>query len=721
MMFLVIFGSLATAMAIVAQGNLSTANAHLKINRALAAAETGLRFVIYRLQLATAEVTTRDGVIDNTNAPEIWDQTRAVLLAKFANDNHNLEAPYESGTALHVGPIAVGPNSPTFTANYTPHPLTGEDYGSDYYQRPPYSDMKPAISATNPLDSTWIRIRVDAKDGPPGHQIRRAIQMDFKIDKKIRYTILSKSRIMIGRNVMIEGQIGSRFTDTHLLNGHPIQMRSDFYGLDPDLDAKLSYLTGALILNDANGDNRLNLANPAELEGLVDPKAMDTDSDGFIDGYDFFLANYDINRDGDVTALELGVDQSIEAVQLLNLIDTFGDSNRPGYGDNVINSDDRYTKLRGQVRLTSDLTSWNEGAADGAYQDNFTGSIIPRHGIAPLTFQARDTSVHTFEASDFDVSHFHSMATGNLTAQAQTQAQRHTPEDPASPGPLGNEIREEVPYGAAHPYDYYDRPVYQNMTFTNILIPKGTNGLFKNCTFVGVTYIETEIDNNDPAFNLAGAQEVDGSPKHPNQVATVYGQPISDTKTVSNNIRFENCTFEGAVISGGPAGTQPAAFTHVRNKVAFTGTTRFVIEESANLNDDQKELFRRSTVLTPHYSLEIGSFDDPTSDTETVELSGAIVAGVLDLRGQVKLTGSLLTTFAPQIDTGPVIGPTSPQFNTTIGYFGSAAGDLEAEVPAGGVGAISLRYDPTVPLPDGILGPIEILPIIGTYFECRAE
>ena len=53
MMFLVIFSSLAAAMAIVSQGNLTTADSSLKINRSLAAAETGMQFMVYRLNQVT--------------------------------------------------------------------------------------------------------------------------------------------------------------------------------------------------------------------------------------------------------------------------------------------------------------------------------------------------------------------------------------------------------------------------------------------------------------------------------------------------------------------------------------------------------------------------------------------------------------------------------------------------------------------------------------------
>src|SRR5690606_36974675 len=37
--------------------------------------------------------------------------------------------------------------------------------------------------------------------------------------------------------------------------------------------------------------------------------------------------------------------------------------------------------------------------------------------------------------------------------------------------------------------------VYENMTFKDVEIPKGTNSLFVNCTFVGVTWVRSEEDN----------------------------------------------------------------------------------------------------------------------------------------------------------------------------------------------------------------------------------
>ncbi len=722
MMFLVILSSLAAAMAIVSQGNLTTADSHLRINRSLAAAETGMRFLVFRINQITANVRTTDGLIDNTNAPGLWDQTRAALLVSLQSEYHNDAEPFQAGSTLNVGPISLGTGQPTFTATLTPHPIVSENYNSAHYQRPPYSELTPAVSMANPLDATWIRVRVDAADGPPGREIVRTIQLDFRLEKKIKFAMLSKNRIMIGRNVMIEGPVGSRFADTHLPNGHPVQIASDFRGLSSTLDTALDGLVDALeikivgssTIGDMDGDNRINIANPSEAAALTNPALLDANNDGYVDDFDFFLTEFDTNVNSQISASELDTANNIHAAQLLELIDTFGDPNRPGYGDGVIDDKDRYAKLRGHVMIAADLPGWLAGAAHGRYQDFFQGPIHPDHNQVPLTFQAQDTSVQEFGPSDFDVSTFRNMATGSLTAQANAQVPP-TP-DPADPDEpkmdTSGSHREEVPYGAAHPYDFYERPVYENMTFTNVTIPKGTNALFKNCKFVGVTFVDTTSDNVDPDFNYTGISEADGTLKYPTLSAVVEGNVVTDTKSVSNNIRFDGCTFEGAVVSNAPP-----SYTHVRNKIAFTGQTKFDVDNSASLSTDQKQLFKRSAILAPHYSVEMGTFVDPSSTNETVNLSGTIVSGVLDIRGQVKIDGTILTTFEPTSGQAPVIGDTSPQFNTTLGYFPSSEGDLEAELPPNGVGVIHLRYNPDIALPDGILGPIDITPVMATYFE----
>lgn len=741
MMFLAIFGSLAAAMAIVSQGNLHTADTHLKVNRSLAAAETGMEVMTFRLADASATVLTRSGTIWDADtgsyittlnesdlsgdpsgmptdvlmgkADAVWSEVAAQLVASLTGEFHNQQEPYvDSDGVVHVGPIAVGPSAPSFTATLSPHPIAGEDYDSVYYSRPPYSDM--GVSSANPLDARYVRVTITAYDGPVDRRITRSISMDFQIVRRINYAILSRSRVMIGRNVMIDGRVGSTYNETNLTNGHPIQMASDFRGLDSSLDTQLDALLGSIIADDQDGDNRLSIFDSDEVADYSDPASYDIDGDGFITEFDFFLSHFDTSvGPGQISQSELESSMStLDAEQLMRLIDTFGSPNRAGYNDGVIDYYDRYAKVRGEVHIAAAKDDWESGAAGGTYQDYLQGPIVPGDGQVPLTFESGETSEYELTPDQFNTSNLKALADGDFAAQAVANAANHDSGDPDSPQPLGSVERESVPYGATYPYDYYDRPVYENMTFRNVTIPKGTNALFRNCTFIGVTFIETETDNIGEDYNYAGMQDASGDQKHPDRFVTIDGVDYYDTKPLSNNIRFENCTFEGGVSSD-----VPQEYTHTRNKIAFTGVTTFTVDDSTELSDDEKLLYKRSSLLVPQYSVEMGSFDSPYAADESIELSGTIVAGLIDMRGQIQIDGQLLTTFEPVSNTGPVIGDTSPQFNTTLGYFSSADGDLETELPSNGLGVIQVRYDPDLPLPDGILGPVEVLPIFTTWFE----
>ena len=184
------------------------------------------------------------------------------------------------------------------------------------------------------------------------------------------------------------------------------------------------------------------------------------------------------------------------------------------------------------------------------------------------------------------------------------------------------------------------------------------------------------------------------------------------SKSTANNIRFDNARVHGAIVTAAPQ-----EYAHVRNKLQFTGQTAFVIEDSPHLDDVQKRLYLRSTLLAPHYSIEMGTFSEPADANQMTELHGTIVAGLVDMRGNIRVKGTILSTFHPKSGDGPVIGETSPWFNMAIGYFDSDAGDMEASLPAQGRGMIQIRYDPSTALADGINGPIEVRPMHGTYFE----
>ena len=114
----------------------------------------------------------------------------------------------------------------------------------------------------------------------------------------------------------------------------------------------------------------------------------------------------------------------------------------------------------------------------------------------------------------------------------------------------------------------------------------------------------------------------------------------------------------------------------------------------------------------------MGTFTNPGDTGENVQLDGAIIAGVFDIRGNATIDGSIITTYEPVLGDGVLAWGGSPaSMNTTLGYFESTAGDSEGEVPDEGYGKIIIRYDPDRALPDGINGPIEFDAAYDTYHE----
>lgn len=778
MMFLVIFGSLGAAMAVVAQGNLRTADSALRVSRAGSAAETGLVFASRRLALEASRFVVRRGVIDPKFAAQLWRGTyapadpadlvvmppegyettspptgiaQAILDAHFADEgavsvepgDGLLPAFDEVSGQIDARPMRLGsdPNAPTFRIGYRPVPETSR-----------------------------ILVVSEGRDG----DVRRTLQMEFELDKRIEFAVLSPNRLMIGKNVIVEGPLGTTYGlsegELNATHGHPLLLRSDFNYLDSSLDESLEILAEAIAAHDVDGDNRLRTQHPIEMAALAaNPSLVDHDGDEYVDDFDLFLGRFDLDGDARVVwdsarAADAGhgaLDAEFSGIddQLARLLDRArpdrdGDGlvddadRRLGWDDGIVDALDRVAKVRGEVRLAVTAADWEE-AAGTSWQTLVRGSIRAGES-APTVFgiPPEDLRVVTTDLFAESAGWFEQQSDGDFALQTTQGVSSGGIFTPAEESPW-----EEVPYGSPNAYDWYRRPVYEGMTFRNVRIPAGTNALFRDCVFEGVTYLETESSCEDVHWNYAGAVErIDGSEgadptfevRYPDIVAALPGSPdpIADTKGSSNNIRFDGCTFLGSI-----AGDTPGAYTHWRNKIQFTGPTRLFNDPEdpdllsqpdgpllaaalSSFSDDTLRELRKSSMMLPGWSVDVGNFaneqaDDP-DDTARIRLSGTVVAGILDIRGTADLHGTLLMTFQPVEGEGPLhFGGKPDAFNTTIGYFGSLDGDFEGATPGEdtfeGFGEISLRWDPDADLPDGIPWPIHVVPLPETYREARVE
>jgi len=784
MMFLVLFGSLAAAMAVVAQGNLRTADSNLRISRALSAAETGLVFATHRLEDETRRFVVHKGVIDEEFAERLWMGTYTSTdgdVTVLPPRGYTVNGPPPAGIvhAVRDGHLA---DDHSFIASPGDAALPEIDTEFGTLRVRPIALTANNDGSPNPAGPSF-RLRYDLLTN--GHvrvtsvgidrDVTRTISMDFRITKKIEYALLSVNRVMIGKNVMVEGPLGSRYgiepNEMNAPNGHPLIMRSDFFYLNPQLDDKLDLFYSRVAQFDVDGDGRLRPNHPIESQGLAGTEFVDYTGNGYVDDFDIFMQHYDTNGNGQIVYdLDLAAAAGISAssidfdddIQLARLIDqAMPDRNGDGqvthtdtllgYNDGVIDARDMYAKVRGRLGFAVARDAW-ESAQGEAYQRHAVhGPIRPGLETAPVRFEVSDEEMLEITTDLFDESQsvFTSMANTGLSFEDQVNA--NTGGTVILPGDDGHPGWEGVPYGSAAPYDYYNRPIYRDMTFKNVRIPRGTNAVFENCTFIGVTFIDTESDNEHFNWNIAGAISRDENehghvtynPMFPGTVAVLDGDAVEDTRVYSNNIRFHNSTFLGTI-----TGITPGHYTHWRNKIQMTGETRFYIDVDdhdlaqqpdapvlqAHLNElsesDVEEL-QKSSILMPGWSMDVGSFtsdpDADPADIPTIKLKGTIVAGILDIRGNADVHGTLLMTFRPTIGEHPLVfvpedcATCLAAFSTTIGYFGPEFGDFEGLSPDDddfqGFGEIRLRYDPDAKLPDGVPWPVRAESLPHTYRE----
>lgn len=938
MMFLVLFGSLIAAMAVSSTGNIRTANMHLHVMRAMSAAETGLAVAEHRLNEASSRFIVAESDMDPAMSWALWTGNGSGIgvhqvlpptmgyseaglpggIAEALINVHSADVNFITGLGyLELPEIQAAPGGVDTTvyasSNWVNTPAVMiDDWDVDTMNSPPPAFQ---IRYAPLVGGQFIRVIVEGivydlqRNSQP---IRRTIIRDFQITKSVDQAILAHSKILIGKNVNIEGDLGTRFDEVGFNFGDPIVMRSDFHGLDADLDSKIEDFWASLSAADVDHDNRLRIGHPMEGAGIPSDVDLDGDTvpdgafldatgDGYLDEFDIFIRHYDTNGDNRVTlstALITGtpaetagatpefenIDEDLALLMDLgrpdrnkNGVSGFVDANgngryepadenpvdyddfhsvysdlELGWRDGYIDLMDGYAKVDGSLVFKVVLSDWE--TEQGPIEERLHGPIIPGEDDSPLVFGADDTVLPDINASSFVGTETALMASADGDAFWQQVADQlgvgigslstwtlaNNPADPTAPAfsPVYDDLdfdglpdnsaeaySERSPFNSPSFSDVYWRPVFSNMVFRNVQIPMGLNGLFNGCTFVGVTYVRSYDDNSHPLWQEYGLNMFDVSgdviPKYtrdvygdipsedaansppmlpasaipPNEFIlmiqsgsspidkgdvplseigsygvayntlleplVIGGLRVIDTKTLSNNIRFHDALFVGSIVSD-----TPINYTQIRNKIQFTGATKFTTvhpDEPGNpfLNPDSGDMddILTSSMMLPNYSVDLGSFNSPPE--QDVRLNGAIIAGVLDARGNTDINGSLLLTFDPEYGVAPLMDVLGAPvgnpagFNASLGYFGGLDGDFESidpetlplvggiaivgydttgdgladaphdqpqppgstPVPFNGYGKINIRHDPNMRLPSGLMLPLSMPPVAGTYQE----
>ncbi len=764
LLMLTVIASVTAGIAGVSWSNVRSAQSMTAIAKAQSAAESGLTFASQRLLSEVNRYIIDQGEIDVDLAERLWKGTWTAadgFISVQPPSDYVMGAPSGNGIVHKLFDVydQIDNHSVELEVDDALLPLLRNN------------DFRLELKPVEMDDDATFRIAYELIEGDTAvvitsegesEGISRTISMEFDLDKRIDYAVVAMSRVMLGKNVIVDGPLAMRYgINAGELNpqfGTPLVMRNDFYGIDPGvLNGQISAYQALVLANDVDGDNKLRPSHPTEGSGLGGA-LFDYDGDQYVTEMDLFLSRFD--SDGNIgvvydaaqaaAAGHNGLVQEFGAdLQLAALIDTAkadrnGDGvidstdTELGYNDGIINALDHYAKVDGHIGFAVDVADWEAQTGD-QWQSDVSGAInsslgesssqfgLPESELSELTPSMFANSTSWFEGASLAGDPFDDPAGGQVQQNIATGG-KHSP--------AHTQPWEGVPYESEGAYDWYQRQTFKNMKFRDVRIPKGTNALFENCTFVGVTWIETHEDTTDPNWNFVGAVAPDGAGGYKHQFtgtsATSGSDTFYDTRDESNNIRFHDCTFLGSV-----AGDVPSEFTHWRNKVQVTGESRFYIDPEdldlaeqpdaaqliASLNSidpADREQMERSTIMLPGWSVEIGAFNN--DETVGVKLNGTIVSGLLDLRGAIDVNGSILSTYRPVEGVGPLFyGGEADAFNTTMGYFGPEDGDGEgvndAAKPFHGYGRVSITSNPDMPMPDGVPWPITIVADGASYQE----
>ena len=145
-------------------------------------------------------------------------------------------------------------------------------------------------------------------------------------------------------------------------------------------------------------------------------------------------------------------------------------------------------------------------------------------------------------------------------------------------------------------------------------------------------------------------------------------------------MRFEDCTFNGTIVTD-----TPSLLKWKENALYFTGTATF-----------QNESYP-ATIMAPHFNVNLGN-TNPINPDEHNTLSGAIVGGIVDVRGNAVVNGTIIS----MADTTQYTSGYVTNIGATLGDGGSETTEL------GDIGTIIMSPNPDQKLPSGINTPIVI-------------
>jgi len=775
MFFIAVFGTLVVSVMSLAMSNTQLGAGHERSVRAFAAAESGVQFLRMKLDDLMASITYNPkinaGSIDATMATALW-KGGTVEGTSFAG----LAANITTQLNLNKSTLFVSGRSVTNSNGTVTIPPVAFGGSADQGQF-----MLALVQ-----DATDPRL-INAYSVGKFNNITRTVQFGFKLEKIFKYSVYSQSCIQLGKNVVVEGDMMSLrdpndsrintsnpeiwcVTDFGFLNntlGNPTSgTLKNFRDMLAELDNPATAGAGTAFRNRIY-DNRLDVRTAAAKTYFAGRGYTDISGDGYIDEYDLFLSSYGATTSNpqvnysqfSSTYFTGGAldNQFFDLVDQLSPPLETGLVQRAGYDDNVINSSDRYAKVKGSISMRVQLSNYGANTSTSILRKMIQGPIIPADPtVAPVTFGMLPDDMPNVLPSDFvPTADAYKTAQGSL-ASATSSPVALAPLD-ANGNPTvvvqnitlsqamatGNQLTDadlQALYDQSVATARYSGVVGQSRATTDPEWPYVSVANFKSAYRNGQT-----LQNNGKNYTTPQYTVTESVPYGVQSGwQATYSRPVFKNVTFKNvkipaglNAVFINCKFQDItyvdlvtnVTKNGSTTTDrndgmdwskrmKSGYTFDANKPLTADTSQgYVDGNNTRFMDCTFEgvLVAATTSAYTHFSNEFqingmaifnNTFDPKCTilaANTNIDLGSYTRPASQDsvLKGVV-VAGNIDIRAKATVD-GSIIVPGDGSGNTTLGWFGMTdSAESDGAMPAGGYGRLYIRYNPTRSLPNGI-------------------
>jgi hypothetical protein len=638
MVFIVIFSAISIGFLSLSSANTQISVNHRDSNKALDAALSGLDCAMYIVR-TTNTLPTNINIVTPENAASMWTNLRSRFLT--VNLGNTVEALTSSMISTNpVHPITCGNNGGAFVIYF-------------YLENMDSVPLKPKIRVVS--------------QGMMG-DITRTVSMSFDIAKDAKvlsYAIASRGRMWLTGDTTIHGSVYSAWNLSNSQLTQLTNLNSDSttpeYLLKTKLaDGTLNSTSFASLVSSLSlsSTNRTTILNEL-LGGALKPENAAQRCIGLmsITSSNTLYSVAPFNMTGDST--------------VLGSINTCWTKDQIGPRSWQFETWDADGNPIYQTDGAGNILYETDGDGNYLYDDN--GEIIKARYVnsdgdnivetgedeiqgicAGVNYGEAPQNLAGMNITDYDTTEYYNATrtanggSGDVPAPSSTQYTGNDAQLASLASTCGTKWRyEKFPHDSSNYTTgtgiQVKRYIYKNQTFSNVRLPVDKNALFINCTFNNVLYVDA-----------------------------------GKTSSNYNNVRFDNCNFNGTIVSN-----TPQTLNWQKNSLYFTGSATFQNDANAD-----------ATILAPHFNVNLGN-TNPVAGTNNV-LRGAIVGGIVDIRGNAEVFGTIIS-----------MADTSSYTSGYVTNIGATLVDGGSETVAiGDVGTINITPDPEKKLPSGIKTPV---------------